>query len=146
MALETPSRPPPFMANAILNFHFDFLKPSLIGSGWNDLFSSLHFFPDNSWCPYYNDLINEWSSQVMHISKYFCQQMASVKCSLKVSTKKSLPFTFLTCFATSSWPSLPPSIRLQGDKQMSRPVDSALILILIPYVKFTSKRQEMKMV
>ena len=30
MALETPSRPhPPFMANAILNFHFDFLKPSL---------------------------------------------------------------------------------------------------------------------
>ena len=31
MALETPSRPPPpFMANAILNFHFDFLKPSLI--------------------------------------------------------------------------------------------------------------------
>ena len=30
MALETPSRPPPFMANAILNFHFDFLTPSLI--------------------------------------------------------------------------------------------------------------------
>ena len=30
MALETPSRPPPpFMANAILNFHFDFLNPSL---------------------------------------------------------------------------------------------------------------------
>ena len=30
VALETPSRPPPFMANAILNFHFDFLTPSLI--------------------------------------------------------------------------------------------------------------------
>ena len=31
MALETPSRPPlPFMANAILKFHFDFLKPSLM--------------------------------------------------------------------------------------------------------------------
>ena len=30
MANETPSRPPPFMANAILNFHFDFLNPSLI--------------------------------------------------------------------------------------------------------------------
>ena len=31
MALETPSRPPPpFMANAILNFHFDFPHPSLI--------------------------------------------------------------------------------------------------------------------
>ena len=30
MALETPSRPPLPMANAILNFHFDFLKPSLI--------------------------------------------------------------------------------------------------------------------
>ena len=31
MALETPSRPPPpFMANAILNFHFDFLHPSLM--------------------------------------------------------------------------------------------------------------------
>ena len=31
MALETPSRPPPppFMANAILNFHFDYLTPSL---------------------------------------------------------------------------------------------------------------------
>ena len=29
VALETPSSPPPFMANAILNFHFDFLKPSL---------------------------------------------------------------------------------------------------------------------
>ena len=29
VALETPSRPPPFMANAILNFHFDFLNPSL---------------------------------------------------------------------------------------------------------------------
>ena len=30
MANETPSRPPPFMANAILNFHFDFLHTSLI--------------------------------------------------------------------------------------------------------------------
>ena len=31
MANETPSRPPPpFMANAILNFHFDYLNPSLI--------------------------------------------------------------------------------------------------------------------
>ena len=29
MALETPSRPPPFMANVILNFHFDYLNPSL---------------------------------------------------------------------------------------------------------------------
>ena len=30
VALETPSRPPPpFMANAILNFHFDFPHPSL---------------------------------------------------------------------------------------------------------------------
>ena len=31
IALETPSRPPPLMANAILNFHFDFLNPSLTG-------------------------------------------------------------------------------------------------------------------
>ena len=31
MALETPSRlPPPFMANTIINFHFDFLNPSLM--------------------------------------------------------------------------------------------------------------------
>ena len=30
MALETPSRPPPFMANAILNFHFDYLTTSLM--------------------------------------------------------------------------------------------------------------------
>ena len=29
VALETPTRPPPFMANAILNFHFDFQTPSL---------------------------------------------------------------------------------------------------------------------
>ena len=29
VALETPSRPPPFMANAILNFHFDYPHPSL---------------------------------------------------------------------------------------------------------------------
>ena len=34
MALETGLDPPPFMANAILNFHFDFLHPSLIN---NDL-------------------------------------------------------------------------------------------------------------
>ena len=30
VALETPSRPPPFMGNAILNFHLDFLTTSLI--------------------------------------------------------------------------------------------------------------------
>ena len=29
MANETPSRPPPFMANAILNFHFDYVTTSL---------------------------------------------------------------------------------------------------------------------
>ena len=29
VALETPRDPPPFMANAILNFHFDFPHPSL---------------------------------------------------------------------------------------------------------------------
>ena len=29
VALETGLDPPPFMANAILNFHFDFLNPSL---------------------------------------------------------------------------------------------------------------------
>ena len=29
VALETPSRPPPLIANAILNFHFDYLNPSL---------------------------------------------------------------------------------------------------------------------
>ena len=35
MANETPSRPPPpFMANAILNFHFDFLHPSLRDPWW----------------------------------------------------------------------------------------------------------------
>ena len=32
-ALETPSRPPPpFMANAILNFHFHYLTPYLINT------------------------------------------------------------------------------------------------------------------
>ena len=29
VALETPSRPPPFMEKSILNFHFDYLHPSL---------------------------------------------------------------------------------------------------------------------
>ena len=34
VALETPSRPlPPFMANAILNFHFDYLTTSLMHFG-----------------------------------------------------------------------------------------------------------------
>ena len=32
VALQTPSRPPPFMAKTILNFHFDFLNRSLIGA------------------------------------------------------------------------------------------------------------------
>ena len=34
MANETPSRPPPFMANAILNFHFDYVTPSLSVVPW----------------------------------------------------------------------------------------------------------------
>ena len=35
VALETPSRPPPpFMANAFLNFHFDFLHTSLTSLTW----------------------------------------------------------------------------------------------------------------
>ena len=29
VALETPKDPPPFMAKSILNFHFDYLTPSL---------------------------------------------------------------------------------------------------------------------
>ena len=49
VALETPSRPPPFMANAILNFHFDFPGTSLSYSYKTNkstsvrLFSSLHW-------------------------------------------------------------------------------------------------------
>ena len=41
MANETPSRPPPFMANAILNFHFDYVTPSLtkiLGCGGESYF------------------------------------------------------------------------------------------------------------
>ena len=34
VALETPSRPPPFMANTILNFHFDYLHTSLRLGTW----------------------------------------------------------------------------------------------------------------
>ena len=37
MANETPSRPPPFMANAILNFHFDYVTPSLMAYGGGPL-------------------------------------------------------------------------------------------------------------
>ena len=40
VALETGIDPPPFMANAILNFHFDFLNPSLSQSVY-DLKNSL---------------------------------------------------------------------------------------------------------
>ena len=42
-----PRDPPPFMANAILNFHFDFLNTSLtyIISSWFD------FNPDMSYVP-----------------------------------------------------------------------------------------------
>ena len=39
VALETPSRPPPFMANTILNFHFDYLHPSLRVDEDDGLFS-----------------------------------------------------------------------------------------------------------
>ena len=41
MANETPSRPPPFMANAILNFHFDFLHTSLIFTAFSGPYSPL---------------------------------------------------------------------------------------------------------
>ena len=34
MANETPSRPPPFMANALLNFHFDYWHTSLTNIGF----------------------------------------------------------------------------------------------------------------
>ena len=40
MALETPSRPPPFMANTILNFHFDYPQPSLMPK----LYTTLRLF------------------------------------------------------------------------------------------------------
>ena len=37
VALETPSRPPPFMAKASLNFYLDYLTPSLTGRHENDV-------------------------------------------------------------------------------------------------------------
>ena len=49
MANETPSRPPPFMANAILNFHFDFLHPSLNWFQWMVKMDP-HFHFASSYC------------------------------------------------------------------------------------------------
>ena len=41
VALETPSRPP-FMANTILNFHFDYWHPSLrLRVGWGRIMEAL---------------------------------------------------------------------------------------------------------
>ena len=37
------STPPPFMANAILNFHFDFLNPSLTLNNMTTIFN--HYYP-----------------------------------------------------------------------------------------------------
>ena len=42
MANETPSRPPPFMANAILNFHFDYVTPSLTSHDLSIFWSLRH--------------------------------------------------------------------------------------------------------
>ena len=52
MANETPSRPPPppLMANAILNFHFDFLTPSL---SLSKELSNINFF--------YVDVVKDFS-------------------------------------------------------------------------------------
>ena len=55
VAIETPSRPPPFLANAILNFHFDYWHTSLsesvddIGRLWLDLvlLDFINFTSDN---------------------------------------------------------------------------------------------------
>ena len=57
MALETPSRPPPFMANAILNFHFDYLTPSL--SDWQ----TQSTIPDKLRV---SDWQSEWPGQLLH--------------------------------------------------------------------------------
>ena len=46
MANKTPSRPPPPMANAILNFHFDFLTPSLrLNNYFIFTFLTIYFLP-----------------------------------------------------------------------------------------------------
>ena len=42
VALETPSRPPPFMPNAILNFHFDYWHLSLTLPPWAQLLRAVH--------------------------------------------------------------------------------------------------------
>ena len=52
MANETPSRPPPLMENAIKNFHFDFLKPSLICWAWLYSFCSVTLRSGQTCCYY----------------------------------------------------------------------------------------------
>ena len=55
-----PRAPPPFMANAILNFHFDFLNPSLIGNIFlilrNCITQMFHFRDQKSCCRLFSSL------------------------------------------------------------------------------------------
>ena len=51
VALETPSRPPPFMANAILNFHFDYWHTSLRHTWFSLIRLILSLFGENLRCP-----------------------------------------------------------------------------------------------
>ena len=62
VALETSSRPPPFMENTILNFHFDYLNPSLMfskvmtdGKSVRELFQELSPDALASLVDYYKD-------------------------------------------------------------------------------------------
>ena len=54
VALETPSRPPPFMAIAILNFHFDFPHTSL--RSFKDMRHGQYFKKYETWARFYDSL------------------------------------------------------------------------------------------
>ena len=97
MANETPSRPPPppFMANAILNFHFDYVTPSL----------SLKFFPLS--CSSYSSPFSIESISVIKLHEGTVQLLPSSVwvIFLKQSTRwvhlQSITFSWLSEFKSA---------------------------------------------
>ena len=87
------SRPPPFMANAILNFHFDYLTPSLIANLFLHAFLSnilvmKKLFPPHAWSYIAEDVIMR-NFHFKSISTNYRSRKWSliVVCSLRVMTE-----------------------------------------------------------
>ena len=60
-----PRDPPPFMANAILNFHFDFLTPSLSGSLHNKIPTKIQPWQKLNILGWLNTVWGDWRDQTV---------------------------------------------------------------------------------